>query len=156
MASEFIDYWFAEGYLPWTAIEPERKIPMRLGTPTNPQRYRDAWFSLPVQPEGPSLVDVYGREILEPLAASVSGANRWGFPSGHGQLMTAIYENFVFSTLLQEMLSGYFSSSQAAIEGYQRVVDLIPDYAYSIDPLPAPEELGGAGDGEDEETEGDG
>jgi hypothetical protein len=32
--------------------------------------------------------------------------------------------------MLQEMLSGYFSSDQSIIEAYNRIVELIPDYAF--------------------------
>ena len=54
--------------------------------------------------------------------------------------MSEIYEGLLFSILQQEMLSGYFTSGEAVLEAYQRVVDLIPDYPYLIDPLPTPVE----------------
>ena len=43
------------------------------------------------------------------------------------------------SFLLQELLSGYYDADRAAIEGYKRLVELIPDYEYYFDPEPTPE-----------------
>ena len=43
------------------------------------------------------------------------------------------------SILLQELLSGYYDADRAAIEGYKRLVELIPDYEYYFDPEPTPE-----------------
>ncbi len=136
----FLDYWYGAGYLSWIGVEPERKVPMRLGSREQPGSYREAWFDLPVRPGEPALEAILGRETLEPLVASASGGRRWGFGVGRGPLMSEIYEGLLFSILQQEMLSGYFTSGQAVIEAYQRVVDLIPDYPFPIDPLPTPVE----------------
>ena len=39
----FATYWFNEGYAQWLAVDSERKVPMRQGTPDNPTQYLDAW-----------------------------------------------------------------------------------------------------------------
>lgn len=140
LAAIFADYWFGEGYQTWLSVEPERKVPMRLGPAGDADRYRAAWPALPVRPGGPPLSDMYGPAVLGTLSATVSGAERWGFSIGQGALMGDLYEDLTFSILLQEMLSGYFTSSQAVIEGHQQVVDLIPNYAYITEPLPTPTE----------------
>ena len=49
--------------------------------------------------------------------------------------MTDIYEELTLSILLQELLSGYFTSSYAIIDAYQRVTDLIPGYQYYPEPV---------------------
>ncbi|MFW6183306.1 MAG: ABC transporter substrate-binding protein [Chloroflexota bacterium] len=133
-------FWFEEGYLSWLAVEPERKVPMRLGTPEEPRRYADAWYDLPISDDGRTISDIFGREIAETLAGDVVNSDRWGYKGGHGALVTTIYEELTFSILLQELLSGYYDSERAAIEGYRRLVDLIPDYAYYVDPEPTPDE----------------
>jgi hypothetical protein len=69
----------------------------------------------------------------------VVNPERWGFGNGQGSLVSEVYESLMFSALLQELLSGYYSSDRAAIEGYKRLVELIPDYAYYVDPEPTPE-----------------
>ncbi len=133
-AAAFARYWFEDAYLTWLGVEPERKVPMRLGTVAEPQAYIDAWFELPFG-DGPApIAEVFSPEIAAALATDVVNTNRWGYSQGQGQLVTSIYEELTFSILLQELLSGYYDSDRAAIEGYKRLVDLIPNYAFYVDP----------------------
>lgn len=138
-ASAFARFWFEEGYLDWLGVEPERKVPMRQGTVDEPTLYLEAWYDLPLSADGRTVSDLYGREVATLLASDVVNRNRWGYTQGQGALITTIYENLTISILLQELLSGYYDSSRAAIEGYKRLVELIPDYQYYVDPEPTPE-----------------
>ena len=132
-AALFADYWFNEGYLLWLAVNPEQKVPLRLGTPAAPGSYVTAWQQLPLVADGPTMVELYGEGVAAALSQNVANSTRWGFREGHGALITKLYEGKLFSILLQEMLSGYFNTSVAVIEGYKRVVALIPNYAYTIE-----------------------
>lgn len=138
-AATFARYWFEEGYLTWLGVEPERKVPMRLGTAEDPTAYLDAWFELPFGATEAPLAQLYTAELAQTLAAGVVNTSRWGYSQGQGQLVTAIYEELTLSILLQELLSGYYNSERAAIEGYKRLVDLIPNYQFYVDPEPTPE-----------------
>lgn len=138
-ARAFARFWFNEGYLEWLAVEPERKVPMRLGTPDDPTRFIDAWYGLPLAADGRRLADIYGDETATLLASDVVNVDRWGYTQGAGTLITTIYEDLTLSILLQELLSGYYDSERAAIEGYKRLVELIPDYEYYVDPEATPE-----------------
>ncbi|MDX1687768.1 MAG: extracellular solute-binding protein [Candidatus Promineifilaceae bacterium] len=138
-AEAFARFWFNEGYLEWLAVEPERKVPMRRGTAAEPTRFIDSWYGLPLAADGRTLSDIYGEETADLLARDVVNVDRWGYTQGAGTLITTIYENLTFSILLQELLSGYYDSSRAAIEGYKRLVELIPDYEYYVDPEATPE-----------------
>lgn len=138
-AIAFARFWFNEGYLKWLGVEPEWKVPMRLGTPEEPTRYLEAWYDLPMSSDGRTLSDIYGSEIAAAVTANVATDSRWGYKQGHGDFVTKIYEELTMSILLQELLSGYYNSERAAIEGYKRLVDLIPGYAYYVDPEPTPE-----------------
>lgn len=133
-AAAFARYWFDEAYLTWLGVEPERKVPMRLGTPDEPTAFVDAWYELPFGSGSEPIAGVFSPELAQTLATDVVNTNRWGYSQGQGQLVTAIYEQLTVSILLQELLSGYYDSDRAAIEGYKRLVDLIPDYQYYIDP----------------------
>lgn len=135
-AVAFAEYWFGEGYESWLAVDSERKVPLRLGTESEPSRYFDAWGSQPLDDSGVSLLDLYGEATISRVRDGVVTANRWAFSQGQGALMTDIYEDLTLSILLQELLSGYFTSSYAIIESYQRVTDLIPGYQF----YPEPEE----------------
>ncbi|MCI0396725.1 MAG: extracellular solute-binding protein [Chloroflexi bacterium] len=137
-AAALARYWFEEGYLEWLALEPERKAPLRLGTAGQPQRFIEAWGNLPLADGGPSLNDIYGQDLVDRLGGRVATTDRWGFDQGQGALVALVYEDLTLSPLLQEMLSGYFTSSQTIVEMYRAVVDLIPNYAYPL-PTSTPE-----------------
>lgn len=135
-AATFVRYWFEEGYLEWLAIDPAGKLPMRRGPSNDPTFYLEAWYNLPMRPNGPTLSQAFGPELAQQLANNLTAGQRWGFVQGQGALVTEIHESLTLSILLQELLSGYFNSERAAIEGYKRLVDLIPGYAFYIDPEP--------------------
>lgn len=138
-AATFARFWFEEGYLDWLAIEPARKVPMRLGTVDAPEQFVEAWYGLPLAGSDQTIADLFGREFAEALATDVVNLDRWGYTQGEGALITTIFEDLTLSILLQELLSGYYDADRAAIEGYKRLVELIPDYEYYFDPEPTPE-----------------
>lgn len=141
VAAAFLRYWFNEGYERWLAVDTVRKVPMRWGTAEEPRRFIDAWGTQPLMESGPSLRDVYGEEVVRQLSAGVAAAPRWGIRQGHGELISQVYEELIFSIVLQEMLSGYFGPEQTLIEATNRVVALIPNYQFpTATPPPTPEE----------------
>ena len=133
-AKSFANYWFDSGYTKWLSVNPERKIPLRLGRHGEPQFFLDEWKNMPSRTGQPALKDLFGEEFANSLAAGTGNDSRWATDLGQGELLTSLYEELVLSPLLQEMLSGYFSSSQSIIEIYRAVVAQIPGYAF---PLPA-------------------
>jgi len=137
-ATAFLQYWFTSGYETWLAARPAMKVPLRQGTPEEPERYLAVWRALPLTAGGPTLAAIYGEEVVVELSTNVFSHPRWALPQGQGELLTTIYEDLLFSILLQEMLSGYYNSERAAIEGYKRLVETIPDYPYYVDPEPTP------------------
>lgn len=132
-AAQFAHYWLTDAYLDWLSVNPERKIPMRRGTVISPTHFVDGWRTLPLAGSALSLQDIYGAALVDQLEESMARASRWGFSQGQGAVMTRLYEELVFSILLQEMLSGYFTSSQTIVEAYRRAIALIPDYPYAVD-----------------------
>lgn len=126
----FTTYWFNEGYNQWLSVDPERKVPMRWGTPTDPRQFIDIWGSQPLAGSDQSLESLYSPEVVSTLRNDIATTGRWGLPQEQGQLITTLYEELTLSIMLQEMLSGYFSSDQSIIEAYNRIIELIPDYAF--------------------------
>ena len=131
-AVAFANYWFNEGYETWLSVESERKVPMRLGTEAEPRKFIDAWANLPLAGSGQSLADTFDPETITQLREGIADSERWGFREGQGGLMATLYQELTFSVVLQEMLSGYFNVDKTIFEAYNRVVDLIPNYAYPI------------------------
>jgi multiple sugar transport system substrate-binding protein len=138
-AVAFADYWFNEGYETWLAVESERKTPMRWGDATTPDRFIAAWGTQPLSGSDRSLTDIFSPEVVTRLREGVADSARWGFRQGHGGVMAPLYEELVFSVVLQEMLSGYFNTQKTLYEAYQRVVEQLPDYAFPIAAEPTPE-----------------
>lgn len=134
-------FWLEQGYEQWLAVEPERKVPMLWGTAEEPRRYIDAWGTTPLPGSDTSLADLFGDETVAQLRDGIAAAPRWGIRHGHGALMTSLYEDLTLSIVLQEMLSGYFNVATSAREAFRRVVDQIPNYAFSTElpPDPTPE-----------------
>ena len=128
----FANYWFNEGYPQWLDINSERKVPMRWGTPSNLTQFIDSWGQTPLVENGPSLFDLYGETAVNELKNNVTTFRRWGFSNGQGELITALYEDLTIAIVLQEMLSGYFDTSQTSFEAYNRIVELIPNYQFPI------------------------
>ena len=130
LAQAFAEFWFDEGYERWLAVDSERKVPLQLGTSDEPRRFIDAWGTTPFGGSGLSLADIYGEEVVSRLREGIASAPRWGLREGYGSLMTRLYDDFLFSIVLQEMLSGYFDTETTLREAYRRTVDLIPNYAF--------------------------
>ena len=131
-AQAFVEYWFEEGYEAWLAVNSERKVPLRWGTAESPRRFIDAWGSAPLAGSQLSLIDIYGDEVVARLRDGVATAPRWGLREGYGGLITQLYNDYIISIVLQEMLSGYFPTDTTLREAYRRTVELIPNYAFPI------------------------
>jgi multiple sugar transport system substrate-binding protein len=131
-AQAFVEYWFEEGYSQWLAVNPELKVPMRLGTAENPRLFIDAWGTEPLAESGMSLMEIYGEEVVARLRDGIASAPRWGIREGYGGLMTQLYDEFTISIVLQEMLSGYFGTETTLQEAYRRTIELIPNYAFPV------------------------
>ncbi|MEZ4516958.1 MAG: extracellular solute-binding protein [Chloroflexota bacterium] len=140
-AIAFAEYWLQEGYEQWLSVDPERKVPMLLGTADSPRQYIDAWGTQPLPGADVSLSDIYGADVVAQLRDGIASAPRWGIWQGYGALVTKLYEDLTVSIVLQEMLSGYFNTDTTLREAFRRVVEQIPNYAYSTElpPLPEPE-----------------
>ncbi len=132
----FADYWFNQGYAQWLAVDTQQKVPMRQGTAGQPRQFIDAWGTQPIVPNSPSLANLFGDELVAGLRENIATSARWGIEEGQGSLITQLYEELTLSIVLQEMLSGYFNSSQTLAEAYNRIVELIPNYQYLIDGAP--------------------
>ncbi|HUS94811.1 MAG TPA: extracellular solute-binding protein [Patescibacteria group bacterium] len=138
-AVSFADFWFNEGYSTWLAVNPERKVPLRSGTQDQPRLFVDAWASNQLSPAGPTLEEVFGADLVHQLIEDIAGSNRWGIAEDEGILTSTLYQDLLISPLLQDMLSGYFTSSQTIIELYQVVVNAIPHYNFPIEIVSTPE-----------------
>ena len=140
-AVAFAEYWFNEGYETWLAVESERKVPLRQGTSAELAKHLDNWGVEPLTGSGQSLTDLFGAETVTQLREGIAESDRWGISQGQGCLVTDLYRELALSIILQEMLSGYFDTDETIYEAYERVLELIPNYAFAVvvEPTPTPE-----------------
>jgi multiple sugar transport system substrate-binding protein len=137
-AVAFAEHWFNEGYETWLAVEPERKVPMRLGTAAEPTRFIATWGTQPLVGSSQSLSDIFGPGVVTDLREGVAGSPRWAFREGWGGMITTLAEDLTVSIVLQEMLSGYFDVDKTIVEMYNRVLDALPGGENAApDPEPA-------------------
>lgn len=106
-ASAFIEYMLNDGYVPWVAIAPEGKVPVRLGTPESPTEFSDAWADLPVGVDTKApLSEFYSADVLAALANGPSELSRWGITQGQGDLIGATQGEQPVAAAVSEVTTG--------------------------------------------------
>lgn len=140
-AQAFARFWFNDAYLDWLAVEPERKAPLRRGSAPGADDFVERWRALPLTGGDRPIDAVFGpvddRPLSDLLLDGIAARTRWGFEGGQPRLTGLIYEKLTVAPLLQRMLSGYISSSQAIIDMQRDVSAVAP--APAATPTPVPE-----------------
>lgn len=123
-AGTFITYMLSDGYEDWFGMAPEGKIPVREGTPDDPDKYTDAWRSSRLGVEATvrkPLNSIYPEELLNRLTDGVSAMRRWGITQGEGALVGATNGELPVPKAVSAMTSGQTSPEEAAREADEEV-----------------------------------
>lgn len=116
-AKKFLEFWFDEGYLDWLSTSVEGKIPMRRGTPDDPTRFIEGWKQLETGVDRKAkLSEFYPDEVIDTLIEGSTSFDRWGFPQGQGQLVTAIYSSLPVPAAIRAVLDGSATLDEAIAE----------------------------------------
>ena len=116
-AKQFLEFWFNEGYLDWLSTSVEGKIPMRRGTPDEPTKFIDGWKNLETGVDRKAkLSEFYSDEVINTLIEGSASFDRWGFPQGQGQLVTAIYSSLPVPQAIRAVLDGSLTVEEAVAE----------------------------------------
>jgi multiple sugar transport system substrate-binding protein len=91
-AQRFVSYMMTDGYVPWLAISPQGKYPVRFGDRSAPERYVEAWAGLEsgVDRKAP-LSEYYSPASIASLGDGARNFRRWGFEQGGAALAGALH-----------------------------------------------------------------
>ncbi len=129
-ATQFLQYWYNDGYLDWLSTSVEGKFPMRQGTPDSPTAFIDGWKELETGVDRKAtLGSIYSDDVINTLIAGAGSFDRWGFPQGQGPLVSSVYEALPVTRLLRDVLDGNLTPEDAAAEMQLEVEELQADLA---------------------------
>jgi multiple sugar transport system substrate-binding protein len=124
-SAEFVRFMLSEGYEEWFGMAPEGKIPVREGTPSDPDRFQQAWRAseIGVDTKKP-LEEVYPTELLDRMAEGVGNMRRWGITQGEGLLVGATNGELPVPQAIGAMASDQISPREAARQAAEEVTAL--------------------------------
>jgi len=121
-AHKWVEYLLTDGYLRWLGMAAEGKLPLRKGTPEEPNRFVEGWMDLEFGVTTRARISrFYGMDVAKTLMAGVEKFDRWGFAEGKGTLVSKIYGTKVVPEILKRFLDGELTAKQAAEMMEQRV-----------------------------------
>ncbi len=117
-AQQFLEFWFTgQNYLDWLSTSVEGKFPMRRGTADNPTEFIDGWQALETGVDRKAaLSEFYSEEVIAELIEGAASFDRWGFPQGQGELVTAIYTSLPVPEVISDVIDGSLTPEGAAAE----------------------------------------
>ncbi|WP_017556958.1 ABC transporter substrate-binding protein [Nocardiopsis baichengensis] len=85
-ARAFTEYLMGPGYVESLEVSPEGRVPVRPGTPDDPDVHAEAWSELPTgeDPENRApLSDFYGDAVIGGIVEGAQSFRRWGYGTEH-------------------------------------------------------------------------
>jgi multiple sugar transport system substrate-binding protein len=121
---KFVEYMMNDGYADWLALAPEGKVPVRKGTPDDPQKFVTAWGGLKagVDKKEP-LSNVYSADVINSILTGPDRFDRWGFPQGQGALVGATLGELPVPKAINAMTNGE-SPEKAAKDATAAVTEI--------------------------------
>ncbi|NDJ60455.1 MAG: extracellular solute-binding protein [Chloroflexi bacterium] len=112
----FVAYYYNESYIDWLSLAPETKLPLRSGTPDQPNAFLEGWRALQVGiDQRMRLSDIYGDELMVQIEQATAQYGRFVGRSAYPRV-PAILETdpFVWGELFPA-LQGRVSAEHAAL-----------------------------------------
>jgi len=121
-AKAWVAFLLTDGYLKWLGMAAEGKLPVRKGTPEEPNRFIEGWTDLEFGVTTRAKISrFYGMDVVNSIVGGVEGFDRWGFAEGKGALVSKIYGTKVVPEVLKRYLDGELTATQAAAMMDERV-----------------------------------
>ncbi len=106
-ASDFVRFSMDEGYTKTLSIAPEGKFPIRRGTIDDPEKFVEAWATLPVGVDRKApLADLYDASVISDIVAGLENGDRWGVTEGQLSKASEIINSQLLNRLVREYLDG--------------------------------------------------
>lgn len=116
-AQQFIEFMLGDGYVENVGTATEGRIPLRPGTPEDPEAFLTEWgelrFGADLENEL-SIADVYGDDVVDALRDGSSAVSRWGFGTPDATVAGAAFAQHVVSSHLDSLYSGTDPADVAA------------------------------------------
>ncbi len=123
-AQRFVEYMMTDGYLPWIAITPEGKVPVRTGTAEDPGRYAKQWSTLDVGVDARApLSRFYAAKVIGELTKGPTELSRWAIPQGQGDLLGALQGEQPVAEAVNEVSNGT-DPAQATKDATETIVSI--------------------------------
>jgi multiple sugar transport system substrate-binding protein len=124
-AERYVEFVMTEGYEDWMRQAPEGKIPVRTGTPEDPDRFTTAWDTLEMGVDAKaSMADVYGPEVVEQIATAATTADRWAIGTGDGGLLGPVSTQMPVPKAVSDLAAGALDARGAAQQANGVVADI--------------------------------
>jgi multiple sugar transport system substrate-binding protein len=114
-AKRWVEFLLSEGYLKWLSMAAEGKLPVRLGTKEDPEKFTKGWMELEFGVTTRAKISrFYGADVVKTIMSGVGSFDRWGFSEGKGSLVSKIYGTKVIPEILKKFLEGELTAQEAA------------------------------------------
>jgi multiple sugar transport system substrate-binding protein len=124
-AKRWVGFLLSEGYLKWLSMAAEGKLPVRLGTKEDPEKFTKGWMELEFGVTTRAKISrFYGADVVKTIMSGVESFDRWGFSEGKGGLVSKIYGTKVIPEILKKFLDGEITAQEAAQRMNARVREL--------------------------------
>ena len=113
-AIDFVLFSMDQGYTQTLSIAPEGKFPVRKGTADEPNRFADAWATLPVGVDRKApLGDLYPQEMIDEIVGGLDVGQRWGVAEGQLALASKINNSQAINRIVRQFIDGEVNASEA-------------------------------------------
>src|SRR6056297_346548 len=113
-AMDFIKFSMDDGYTQTLSMAPEGKFPVRKGTAEDPDKFEEAWATLPVGVDRKAaLGDLYEASMIEEIVGGLDVAQRWGVAENQLGLASKIINSQAINRIVRQYIDGAIDAPAA-------------------------------------------
>jgi multiple sugar transport system substrate-binding protein len=108
-AQQWVEYALSEGYIELLASATEGRIPVRTGTPEDPDLFVEQWRSQPLGADPSAQMpfdEVYPDDVISAVVDGANGFSRWGLGTEHAAVAGSLAAQNALAEDLQPLFGG--------------------------------------------------